>query len=302
MGDPQHAHATDNGRYYCDPLDGFMAISATNVLNEWSKPALPPAAAKVTAEYIVDHLPQAVRASLREETREEFLKRAKAEYKQQWEMRRDLGTLIHDHAEAEVLGTPITPDERAEPFIDSYRRWLTDFGVDIGLDVESAEVTVLSRNQPRYGGTADLWVKLRFPAARSTTRSRTPYQAETPSGLWLIDIKTSLDAPANRVYREHILQLAALRHAEVALVCPPGCDGPESHNPGHEVPLPQFVGAAILNLRPDDYAFVPMPADESAHLAFRALIGVARYAHALDMKPLKPVPAPTRLRVLKGAS
>lgn len=293
MTDPKHARDTDNGRYYEDPSDGAMVPSVTNVLSEWAKPALPPAAAKVTAEYVVEHLPAAVRASRNPETREAFLKAAKSEYRNVWESRRDLGSLIHHHAEAHVLGTPIVPDERVEPFIDSYKAWLRDFHVDITCDVESAEVTVLSRSQPRYAGTADLWTHLRFPKPHSDPdlryRGRTPQPVATPSGLWVIDIKTSLTQPASAVYRDHVLQLAALRYAEAALL-------PDDS----EVAVPEFAGAAILNLRQSGYGFVPLPADEAAHLAFRALIGVARFAHQLDLKPFKPACAP--LRAVEGVA
>jgi hypothetical protein len=47
-----------------------------------------------------------------------------------------------------------------------------------------------------------------------------------------------------------------------------------------------------LNLRANGYGFVPLPADETAHLAFRSLVGVARFSHALDMKPYKPCVPP----------
>lgn len=285
MTDPKLARATDNGRYYEDPADGEMVVSVTNVLSEWAKPALAPAAAKATAEYIVDHLPAAVRASRAEDTREAFLREAKAHYRTVWENRRDLGSLVHHHAEALVLGTPMPEDERVASFIDSYRKWMADFGVDMERDVASAEVTVFSRSHEslRYGGTADLWVNLRHLPK--------PYDR----GLWLVDIKTSLTKPASTVYRDHVLQLAALRYADVAVL-------PD----GSEVAVPEFAGAAILNLRQKTarskgYGFVPLPADEHAHLTFLSLLGVAYFAHALDLKTHKPIKAPV-LRAVKGVA
>jgi len=284
--DPKLARATDNGRYYDDPADGASVMSVTNALSEWAKPALAPAAAKATAEYIVDHLPAAVRASRTEEARQEFLREAKAHHRTVWDNRRDLGSLVHHHAEALVLGQPIPEDERVAPFIDSYQEWMNDFGVDIEQDVESAEVTVFSRSRPtlRYGGTADLWVNLRHLPK--------PYDR----GLWLVDIKTSLTKPASTVYRDHVLQLAALRYADVAVL-------PDDS----EVEVPEFAGAAILNLRQkttrrqQGYGFVPLPADELAHLTFLSLLGVAYYAHALDLKTHKPIKAPV-LRAVKGVA
>lgn len=287
MSNPKYARDTDNGRYYDDPHDGYAAVSVTNVLNEWAIPALAPGAAKVTAEYIVDHLPAAVRAARKKDTREEFLRQAKAEHKTVWEKRRDLGTRVHNLAEAHVLGRPMPPDEEAAPFVDQYEKFLADFGVDIENDIESAEITVFRRSEPRYGGTADLWPRLRFPREwtppPTSYRGKTPVEQHTPSGLWLVDIKTSLTKPASQIYRDMVLQLAALRHADVAVL-------PDDT----EVPVPDFVGAAILNLRTSSYALIPMPADEAAHMAFLSMVGIARYAHDLNLKPHQPVAPPLR--------
>ena len=300
MADPKFARETDNGRYYDDPADGVLVPSITNVLDEWNIPALAPGAAKETAEYIVAHLPAAVRAARRPETREAFLKDAKAHYKAVWERKRDLGTRVHVLSEAHMLGKPMPEDEEAAPYMRQYERWIDDFGIDIENDVEFTEVTVLRRTAPRYGGTADLGVHLRFPAEMSPQHpryrgkiARTQGDIPTPSGLWFVDIKTSMTKPPSAVYRDHLLQLAALRYAQVALVCPMGCEGPDDHRPEHEAPVPEFVGTAILNLRRNAYGFVPLPANEEAHAAFLNLVGVARFAHQIDMAPFKPIAAPT---------
>lgn len=298
MTDPKFARDTDNGRYYEDPLDSFMVPSITNVLDEWNIPALAPGAAKETAEYIVDHLPKAVRASLRTDTREAFLKEAKAHYRAVWERKRDLGTRIHQLAEAHMLGKPMPHDEEAAPYVTQYERWIADFGVDIETDVEFTEVTVLRRTAPRYGGTADLGVHLRFPKEMSPQHpkyggriARTKGDIPTPSGLWFVDIKTSTTKPPSAVYRDHILQLAALRYADVALL-------PDDS----EVAVPEFVGAAILNLRANAYGFVPLPADRAAHAAFLALVQVATFSHGIDMAPHKPIAAPAATTTKRRAA
>src|SRR5581483_4394077 len=89
---PKLSRETDNGRYYEDPYDGFMAVSVTNALSEWSIPALAPGAAKETAEYIFDVLPKAGRSSRAPADREACLKQAKGHYKTVWERKGDLGT------------------------------------------------------------------------------------------------------------------------------------------------------------------------------------------------------------------
>lgn len=271
MTSPKHARDTSNGRYYEDPANpGQLYISVTNVLDTLSKPALAPAAAKVTAEFFADNLPAAVRASRNPDTMAAFIKAAKAEHKNVWETRRDLGSRVHAQAEAHVLGTPIEPDEQAQPFVDQYRAFLTEFGVDIRNDIDAVEVTVLDRTH-RYGGTADLWLRLRnLPDGH-------------PDGLWLVDIKTSLTKSASTVYRDHALQLAALRYAEVAL-------GPDDS----EHPIPAFAGAAILNLRAGSYGFIPMPATRELHAGFLGLLTASYVLHGLDMRPYKPINTPTR--------
>jgi hypothetical protein len=295
VSEPRHRIDTDNGKYYQDPAGGPDLLSVTNVLNEWSKPALPPAAAKVTVEYLIDNLPRAVVAARRPDTREEFAKEAKAQYETVWEARRDLGVKVHHHAEAHILGQPIEPDPDVAPFLDQYVAWLASMGVDVEQDVEAAECTVLNR-EVGYGGTSDLWVHLRFDSDPTPQHPRwkgrkNPGPIPTPSGLWLIDIKTSLTKPASAVYRDHITQLAALRHATVALA-------PDDT----EMPVPEFVGAAVLNLRTDSHALIPLPADAEAFAAFRGLLAAARYAHALDMTPYKPIAAPTRAATTRGAA
>jgi hypothetical protein len=265
VADPRHSRDTPNGRYYIDPASGEPLISVTNALNVLSKPALAPAAAKVTAEYCMEQLPAAVKAARNPDAREAFLKAAKSEHKNVWESRAGIGTRVHIQAEAHALGKPIAEDEDAAPFIDQYRKFLADAGVDLEADVEAVEVTVLHRTA-RYAGTADLWLWL-----------RKPFHGLTP-GLWLVDIKTSLTKPPSAFYRDHVLQLSALRYAEVALA-------PDDS----EHPVPEFVGAAILNLRQDRYGFIPAPADEAAHMAFRALVASSYYLHALDLKGCKPV-------------
>jgi hypothetical protein len=262
---PTHSRDTSNGRYYLDPASGELLISVTNALNVLSKPALAPAAAKVTAEYCLDNLPRAVKAARNPAAAEAFLKDAKSEHRNVWESRAGIGTRVHVQAEAHALGKPIERDEDAEPFIDQYRRFLDDAGIDLQEDVEGVEVTVLHRTA-RYAGTADLWVNI-----------RRPFHGQ-PAGLWLVDLKTSLTSRPSAFYRDMVLQLAGLRFAEVALA-------PDDS----EHPVPEFVGAAILNLRTDRYGFIPSPSDEAAHAAFCRLVDASYYLHSLDLKPHKPV-------------
>lgn len=297
--DPPHAVHTDKGRYYSDPATGELLISVTNSLEQHAIDALAPAAAKLTAEWIVEHLPDAVRAAGDPDDLEEFVKLAKSQYRRAWEKRADLGSRVHHQAEAINLGAPAIPDEEAAPFVHSYRAWLSDFGVSIERDIRAAECTVLHRTVG-YGGTSDIWVALTFDGPTSPLvpkykpRKVPADPLPTPSGLWLVDIKTSLTKPASAVYDSHVMQLAALRNAEVALTCPPECryGAADGHDDSHEFQVPEFVGTAILNLRVDTYGFVPVPADTAAFHAFCGLLPLARYVHGLELRGCKPIQPP----------
>ncbi|WP_433426256.1 hypothetical protein ACQP1V_43125 (plasmid) [Microtetraspora malaysiensis] len=300
--DPQHAVATDKGRYYCDPVSGEMLISVTNTLDQHAIDALAPAAAKVTAEWMMDNLPAALRAAADPDDLVEFVKLAKGQYRQAWDKKAELGSRVHHQAEAINLGAPIAPDPEAEPFVDSYRKFLADYGIT-RRDIIAAECTVLNR-ELGYGGTSDIWVKLRFDADTSPLipkykpRKVPADPLPTPSGLWLIDIKTSQTKPASAMYDDFVMQLAALRNATVALVCPPECrfGDAQGHDDSHEFTVPEFVGAAILNLRTDTYGFIPVPADAAAFEAFRGLLPLARYVHGLELRGCKPIQPPTATR------
>ncbi|MGW3353279.1 hypothetical protein ACWDA3_59185 [Nonomuraea rubra] len=305
--DPQHAVATAHGRYYHDPGrppgdPRAVLPSVTNVLQQLGKPHLIKAAATFTAEWAAERIPEAVRAAADPDDLAEFVHRAKTAHREAWDERADLGSRAHRLAEAHNLGAPIAPDPAAEPFLEAYKRWLDDFGVNVATDIVAAECTVLHR-QIGYAGTSDLWVRLRFGRATSPLVPRfkprkVPAQPlPTPDGLWLVDLKTSLTKPASALYIDNLLQLAALLRARTALVCPPECryGASDAHDASHEYPVPAFAGAAVLNLRRSGYGFIPVPADdEAAFTAFRGLLQATRYVHALDLRPFKPVQPPVR--------
>ncbi|TMR91289.1 hypothetical protein [Nonomuraea basaltis] len=302
MTDPRHAIKTPNGRYYLDPASetGDLLVSVTNVISEWDKPALAPGAAKATVNHLMDNLPSAVRASRKPEQREAFMKDARAAFQNQWDRAADFGTLVHRLADAHLTGRQLTYFTREEQkdlaeareFLTTYLEWIADFGINVETDVHSSEITVLHRGH-RYAGTADLWVNLTFPDAESRQhpryKSRTykDMTIPTPSGLWLVDLKSSRNPnkSPSEVYRDHLAQLAALRFAEVALL-------PDDT----EIPVPEFVGTAILNLRPGGkYCFVPMTTGPAEFDAFLHLRAVAAYAHDdLDMRRFRPIIPPAR--------
>ncbi|MFD0478063.1 hypothetical protein ACFQ0B_65250 [Nonomuraea thailandensis] len=132
----------------------------------------------------MDNLPAANRAAADPDDMEAFIKLAKAQYRVQWDKKADLGSRVHAIGEAINLGKAYIPDEEAEPFVESYRQFLADFGVDLRRDIMTAECTVLNRTIP-YGGTSDIWARLRFPARRrrlrrSSSRARSQQTRSRP--------------------------------------------------------------------------------------------------------------------------
>lgn len=274
MTSPKHAQdLTGRGRYYraCSagcPLGDGLYLSVTNAQGVVNKPALAPAAAKVTAETFMARLPSAVKASRSPAGREEFLKAVKAEYRHQWERASDTGTRVHAHAAAHVTGQVLPYDEEVDPYLAEYLAWLEEWRIDVDRHVEAAETTVFDR-QHRYAGTGDLWVHL--PTGPRGRRQ-----------LWVVDIKTSARKPVDTVYIDQVLQLAGLRYAPLAVLA----DDSE-----HKVP--RFAGAALLNLRTDSHALIPLPADKAAHTGFLHAVGLQRFLHDQDVKTWVPLDVPT---------
>lgn len=300
MTAPKHARdIKGKGRYYgsCGadgcPLEGVEYISVTNAQSVISKPALVPAAAKVTAQAAWDRLPLMVATSRQDPDgpcakmrvadrcgtcRFCVTSAIKAEHKNEWEKASDFGTLVHKYAHAHVLGEPLPYDEDVAPFIGQHIRFLEAWRIDLDKHVEAAELTVVSRRFG-YAGTGDLWLHL--PLAYDAVTGRTSFTSWSRRKLWLIDGKSSLKKPANVVYADQPLQLAGLRYADEAVL-------PDES----VVKVPRFEGAAILNWRSDAHALIPQPAGREVHKAFLGAVELQRLFHAQDVKAWAQIDAP----------
>ncbi|MFJ6590240.1 hypothetical protein ACIQPP_05350 [Streptomyces violaceusniger] len=170
------------------------------------------------------------------------------------ERARNLGTRVHHRAVAIVLGTPHSADLEVEPYAQQLARFFRLWRINFDRDVEALETTVLHR-QHGYAGTGDLWLWL--PTGRYRRRQ-----------LWLVDYKTSAKKPATTVYDEQPLQLAALRHAPVALL-------PDDS----EIDAPRVHRTALLNLRPRSHRFIEVPSGRDQFRAFLGALADARYLH-----------------------
>ena len=288
MTSPKQARDTDQGRYYTHPVTGEQLVSITNVLDTISKPALVPWAAKITAEKALAMVPQLVASALVAKCKPKrvadecgrctpcLVNTIKREVKVVRETAADLGTAVHDHAEAHLTGRAIMADPDVEPFMKSYLQFLTDFEIDITRDIEAAEMTVAN---PALGlaGTLDVMARLRLDGyVPGEAVKQLPGDRRA---LWIYDIKTSLTKAADVLYREQPLQLTAQRHCREAWL-------PD----GTVVPMPTgIVGAAILNLRTDGYEFIPVPSGDAEWRAYQGLLTATHWLHKDITTGLRPV-------------
>ena len=301
MTSPKYAYGTDDhGRYYRHPEHpGREFISITNVLDSIAKPALVPWAAKITAEKALDLMPQMVAAALIKPCKPKRVadecgacldclhKTTKREVKVVRETAADLGTRVHDHAEAHLTGRQIMHDPEVEPFLAQYLRFLDDFEIDITTHIEAAELTVC---HPQYGyaGTLDVIGQLRLDGNLADVKPK-----KLPGdkrAMWVWDIKTSSTKGDDVLYDEQPLQLAAQRNAKEAWL-------PD----GSIIPMPRSTGAAILNLRADSYAFIPVPSGPEEFAAFRGFITGQTWLHQDYAKACAPITPSGRARPAKKA-
>lgn len=269
MTSPKHAQDTNRGRYYHHPVTGEALVSVTNVLGTCvAKQALVPWAAKIAGEYAIEHLPELVVRS-RTEDREALRKEISGQVKVTTDKASDLGTRVHAGAEARVLGTGGKLEPDVAPFVDQYVRWLEDWKVDIERDVYATEMTVADPAKG-YAGTLDLGVYLRGIDGFMDGKVIWSEDPDQRRLVW-VDFKSSATRARTSGYPEYVLQLAALRYAK------------EMWLPDDTVAkLPPAACAAVLNLRPRSYAFIPVDASPAAHRAFCALLEGTKWLHARD--------------------
>lgn len=255
MTSPKHARDTERGRYYSDPAGGPDLVSVTNVIDTAvnKSHALIPWGVKLTVEHVLDNIVSIARRVLTD--RAGLTREIKAIHREAKDRAADLGDRVHAAAEARVLGAPIPDDPEVAPYVAQLDAWLASWGVDLDKHVEATEITCLHRRLG-YAGTADLMVWL-------------PTGPDGRLELWLIDYKSSATRSAKSVYPENTLQLAALRYCESVLL-------PDDA----EEPIPRIERTGVLNLRARSHALVPMPADRSAHRAFRGALETTRWLHA----------------------
>lgn len=281
MTNPQHAHDTDHGRYYTHPITQQQLVSVTNVLSTgFAKFGLPKWYANSAADWTLDNLPQVV---TRARTDRQALRKDIADAAERLrDSAADLGTRVHALTEAHGTGQPIAEEEgdrEAGLYVTQFEKFLADFGIDITRDFYAAEMTVANPDLG-YAGTLDGIVAL---ALDGYVDGKVKPTEGDERRLWLYDTKTSRNRAATQLFPDNCLQLAALRHAtEVWL--------PD----GTVQKMTPVAGAAVLNLRPKSYAFIPVETRRDKEFAaFRHILGSCQWLHAdwpgdYDYRPITP--------------
>ena len=278
MTSPRHAESTAQGRYYHHPITGQQLVSVTNILGTGvSKFGIPLWYSRLAAEYAMDHLPQIVARSRTD--RDGAIKEIKGYPETVRDQLGDLGTRIHDQAEAHLTGRQLVPDDEAAPYVAQYEKFLADFGVNLNRDVVSTELTV-ANPALGYAGTLDIMLMLGLDGYAEGKVKLLPNDERA---LWLIDIKTSKTRSSTECYPEHALQVTALR----------GCT--EMWMPDDTiVPMMRGIkGAAVLSLRTKTYKLIPLPSGPAEFSAFKGALTLTKWIHGswpgnYDHRPVTP--------------
>ena len=259
----------DRSGYYTAP-NGRRLMSVTTIIgNGVPKPALVHWAAREVAQSAVDNIPTL--AKVRGETARaqafDWLRKA-AEQKR--DAAANLGTVIHDYAEAIALGKPMPePNDDQRPFVEAYARFVEDWAPEY----EATELVVANYDDG-WAGTLD-WIA-RIPALGPA--------------LVMGDYKTG-----KGVYGEAGLQMAAYRRATVGWL-----------KDGTEVEVPPTESAVVVHIRPGKYpdrgyALLPVDTSDAVYASFLSARDVAQLwvkglAETVVGAPLE-LPAPTTAEV-----
>jgi hypothetical protein len=204
-------------------LDGVPVARVTSILDAIGKPALVPWAAKVTAEYAVDHWQE-----LADETISNRLARISRAHHDAKTRAAAAGTTVHGFGERLVAGHPVSPPDELRGMVEAYARFLDEWRIE----PVAIETPVAFTGPAPYAGRADLWATI---GARDNGRA-------------LVDLKTG-----KGVYPETCLQLAGYL----------GCDLWQPDGPASEQSKPDVDLVYVAHIRADRVDMLAVPAASS---------------------------------------
>lgn len=232
-------------RFYIHPERPEIKVpGVTSVVGMLPKPFLMYWAAKMAAELAVDSLPFV--AQMAERDRQGAIDYLKGASRRYTKMRADVGSDAHDLFERLIRGEYVG---RVHPDLEPYRRNFVAFLEAVNPRLERAEDVAWS-DEHGYAGSFDavLTVWLDDDGKPTPDRSGTPH-------LLMVDWKTSKDT-----YADVALQMCAYAFAD-RIISPDGTSEP----------MPEFDGAAVLHITPEQWAFKPVRVDRDVFAFFLAL-------------------------------
>lgn len=229
-----------SGRYRLPSGENLMSVT-TILSNGIPKPALVNWAAREVAASAMDSLPRLIKASRDPAKRTEATRWLQNAANQKRDTAATLGSEVHAHIEAKILGQPIPePSADCVPFLEQ----LAAFEADFSPKWEASELVVANRTDG-WAGTLD-WMA---------------YIAAIGPLLIMGDTKTG-----KGVYPEAGLQMAAYRRAECLFL-----------KDGSELPMPATDSAVVLHIRPEGYRLVPVRSDDTAYATFLHARDIAQW-------------------------
>lgn len=194
------------------PLDGKKYVAVNTVLSCLAKPALIPAAAKLSAALVLDD-PETYSTS----------EKASAGVRLAWDKSADRGQTVHSWIEAYSKGAPLDPEtvpEAYQGYARAFLKWADQFGLrDPETEILQTEANIYS-DRYGYAGTTDLIARVRKLTA-------------------MVDFKSSKDGT---LYPEVSLQLAAYEAGDFILT---------RDFPPKRIPMPEIGTTLAVGLAAD---------------------------------------------------
>jgi hypothetical protein len=277
-------------RFYVNPETRVSVPGVTSTLSMLPKPFLRFWGQRLVAETAVksfEFLQQMI-STAGEEAAVDFLRNAPGRYTK---MRANVGSEAHDLFERMIRGEGRFQERRSgeyvirvHPDMEPYRRGFDDFLRMVNPELVRAEDIAWSDTHA-YAGSFDAILRI--------------WVIEQPDGRWLIDPTRGPDSipvllivdwkTSKDTYPDVALQMAAYAHAD-KLIDPDGL----------EEPMPEFNGAAVLHITPDQWAFKPVDISDEVFEIFLALRRVFDWDRDLSKEVLGRALAASAGRVVTG--
>jgi hypothetical protein len=222
-------------RFYVHPDAPEIKVpGVTSVVGMLPKPFLQFWNAKMVAELAVDSLPFVAQMAERDRSGAvDYLKGAARRYTK---IRAEIGSAAHDLFERMIRGEFVG---HVHPDLIPYRDHFADFLAAVNPELVGAEDVAWS-DAHEYAGSFDAILRVWLDEEGNPT----PDRSGDPV-LLIVDWKTSKDT-----YPDVALQMSAYAHAD-RIISPDGTSRP----------MPEFDGAAVLHITPDQWAFKPVRID-----------------------------------------